>query len=217
MKIFTLSAFLLVAIVSSSFSNSITASPFGVVLKSFNATTDGKVTHVSWDFGDMEQEVTCLLERSEDGSAFSAVESFLVKQGFSGVMNFTDKKVAPGQFYYRLHVVKLGFIPFRSHVVSIRITKENDENVATEYRVVNPFREQVTINGKFKTGLLKVEVSGMDGRVRFRKTIQSIPNSESITFAAENLVKGTYIVRVSELKGDKSSLIMTKCIIKNAE
>jgi hypothetical protein len=216
MKIVTLSALFLTCLSLHSSANNSTLAPFGVnniVLKSFLASTDGKSTRLTWELAEMEQEVSCFIERSEDGLRFSKIETMHIKKGFNGVMSLIDKQVSPGLYYYRLHISKPGFIPYLSNIISIRINKESETE--KNFRVMNPFSQQITINGKFGNSPLRIEVADMNGRVRIVKTIKPSLNSQSISFSAAALDKGTYILRIKEEKAGELTLILTKHIIKN--
>jgi len=215
MKIFTLNVLFFTCLTIPDSAHNVSLTPFGannIVLKSFLASTDGKSARITWELADMEQEVYCQIERSEDGRLFSTIETMHVKKGFSGVMSLIDKNIKPGSYYYRLHISKPGFRPYFSNIVSIRISKE-DEKV-NGYRVINPFDQQITINGKFGVNTLLVEVADMNGRVRLIKTIQPL-GAQSISIPASNLDKGTYIIRIKEEKAGEQVLILAKHIIKN--
>ncbi|MGO8056042.1 hypothetical protein, partial [Rhizobium leguminosarum] len=75
-----------------------------------------------------------------------------------------DQQVNPGMYYYRLHITKTGFVPYKSNIISIRISKENEKE--KDFRVINPFDHEITINGKFGINPFQVEVADMTGRVR---------------------------------------------------
>ena len=215
MKIVTLNVLFFTCLTLPDSTHNVSLTPFGVnniVLKSFLASTDGKSARITWELGDMEQEVYCHIERSDDGRKFSAIETRFVKKGFSGVMSVIDKDIKPGSYYYRLHISKPGFRPYFSNIVSIRISKENEKE--NGYRVINPFDQQITINGKFGVNALLIEVADMNGRVRLTKTIMPL-NAQSISIPASNLDKGTYILRIKEEKAGEQTLILTKHIIKN--
>lgn len=212
---FTLS-FLLVT----HFSFTSQAAPYGIrniVIKSFQAVADGKTAKLSWDLAEMDHEVTCYLQRSEDGSVFNTIETFTIKEGFRGVMRTMDKLSAPGQYYYRLHISKPGFIPYVSGIVSVRINAEAEATTtnATGYQVMNPFRDQLTVKGKFGKGSLRVEISDMNGRVRLVQHLDGPANSNRINIGTSQLDKGAYILRVLQNEGNAQNLLMTKRIIKN--
>jgi len=216
MKISTLTLLMITGVFFQSSANNNAASPFGVnnvVLKSFQASTDGKSARLTWELAEMEQEVTCIVERSDDGVNFRAVESAQIKKGFNGVMSMTDKMLSPGVYYYRLHISKLGFIPFLSNIISIRINKEND--AVADYRVINPFSQQITISGKFGSKAMRIEIADMNGRVRLVKNVAASYSGQSITFSTGSLDKGAYILRIKAINAGEESIIVTKHIIKN--
>jgi len=215
MKIVTLNVLLFTCLTLPDAVHNVSITPFGaknIVLKSFLASTDGKSARLTWELAEMEQGVTCYIERSEDGRRFSAVETMYINKGFNGVMSLIDKPMHPGFYYYRLHISKPGFIPYKSNVISIRISKEIENEKG--FRVINPFDQEITITGKFGNNPVQVEVADMNGRVRISKTIKPI-NGQSISIPASNLDKGTYILRIKEEKAGEQTLILAKHIIKN--
>jgi len=215
MKIVTLNVLLFTFLTLPDSAHKFSSAPFGVnnvVLKSFLASTDGKSTRLTWELAELEQEVTCFIERSDDGQKFISIEAIQLKKGLNGVMSSYDKNLKAGMYYYRLYITKPGFIPFRSNIISVRINKVNDQE--KEYRVTNPFSQQITINGKFGVNPLRIEVADMNGWVRIDKTITPI-NGQSISIPASTLDKGAYIIRIKEEKAGEQRLILTKHIIKN--
>ncbi len=215
MKIVTLNVLFFAFLTLPDSAHKFSSAPFSVnnvVLKSFLASTDGKSTRLTWELADMEQEVYCYIERSEDGLKFSTIETTHIRKGFNGVMSVIDNQIKPGLYYYRLHISKPGFIPYYSNIISIRINKESEKE--KDYRVINPFGQQITVTGKFGVSPLRIEVADMNGRVRISKTITPI-NSQSFSFPASTLDKGAYIIRINEEKAGEQTLILTKHIIKN--
>ena len=215
MKIVTLNVLLFTFLTLPDSAHKFSSAPFSVnnvVLKSFLASTDGKSARLTWELAEMEQEVYCYIERSEDGLKFNTIESTHIRKGFNGVMSFIDNQVNPGLYYYRLHISKPGFIPFYSNIISIRINKESEKE--KDYRVINPFGQQITIIGKFGLSPLRIEVADMNGWVRIDKTITPV-SGRSISIPASTLDKGAYIIRIKEEKAGEQTLILTKHIIKN--
>lgn len=217
MKTFTLIVLFVSGILSSSFSNASPLSPFSVKnvrIVSFQATTDGKSTAITWVLAEMEQGVACYLERSADGIKYSPIASYTIAEGFSGKMSAVDKDIKPGLYFYRLHMEKPGFIPFFSTIASIRINGSED---IADMRLINPFRNTVTIKAKFSGNPLTVELTDLNGKIRLVTKIQPETGMESISFDASSLVKGVYIVRIKENTIDTQKIILTKRIIKQVD
>ena len=80
--------------------------------------------------------------------------------------------------------------------------------------MINPFDQQITINGKFGINPLQVEVADMNGRVRISRTINPM-NGQSVSISASTLDKGAYILRIREENAGEQALNLTKHIIKN--
>ena len=218
MKIVNFTLFFISVLSISSFAGTINSSRFGpnnIVLKSFSGTTDGRSAKLAWDFAEMDHEVTCLLERSEDGVVFSAIEKFEIRRGFYGSMNATDKQVNNGLYYYRLQITKPGFIPYISTVISIRITKGDD--LVKEYKIENPFRNELTIKGNLGSNPLVVEIADLNGRVRLVKNFEASTNRESISVPSSTIDKGVYVLRIKEEINGVKKIILMKRILKSTE
>lgn len=218
MKNFTLSL-LFVSICSiSSFGGTLHSNFFGaanIVLKKLSGYTDGQVTTIYWELTEMEQEVTCFLERSEDGLVFARVAGFTIKKGFAGSMRATDNPANTGLYYYRLNITKEGYIPYISSILTIQIDRK--DMPVNELKVENPFRHQVTIKGDFGAKPIKVEIADVNGRIRIVKNIAAGTKRESISISSDTIGKGVYVVRINEEHNGAWKIIMTKRIIKNID
>lgn len=218
MKITSFTLFFISVLSISSFAGTINSSSFdpnNIVLKSFSGTTDGRSAKLTWDFAEMDHEVTCSLERSEDGVVFAPIENFGIRKGFFGIMNATDKQVNNGLYYYRLQITKPGFIPYISTVISIRITK--GEDLVKGYKIENPFRNELTIKGNLGSNPLVVEIADLNGRVRLVKNFEATPNRESISIPSSAIDKGVYILRIKEEINGVKKIVLMKRILKSTE
>ena len=186
-----------------------------VTIKSFLATTDGKQTKVVWSLEKIEYDVTCHLERSTDGLNFFAIKSFQLEMGFEGSMNYADKTImTAGTYFYRLHITKPGYIPFLSNIASVKISK--NDNTEANYRVANPFTNQITINGNFEgSKKFQIELTDMNGRVRLVKEVFSSVQAQTIVLPASDISMGMYILRVKEISNTNSKPVVSKCVYKN--
>ncbi|MFM9908076.1 MAG: T9SS type A sorting domain-containing protein [Chitinophagaceae bacterium] len=201
-----------------SFADTHSPSFFGgntIVMKSFSGSVDRGVIKLSWDLTEMEQEVSCFLERSEDGVSFFPFQRFEIKKRFAGVMNAYDKIKNGGLYYYRIKMTKTGYLSYVSTVVSVRNSAGKEIN--SPFKIENPFRHQLTINGNFGAQKIVVEIADMNGQVRIVKNIKANSAMESASIACENLDKGVYIIRVKEEINGIQKLITTKRVIKNSE
>ncbi len=186
-----------------------------IVIKSFSGVMDRGIVKLSWDLTEMEQEVNCFLERSEDGLSFFPLQRFEIKKGFAGIMYASDKLVNGGLYYYRIKMTKTGYLSHVSTVLSIRNSADTEIN--SPFKIENPFRHQLTINGNFGARKIFVEIVDVNGQVRIVKNIKANSAKESASIACENLDKGVYIIRVKEEINGIQKLIATKRVIKNAE
>lgn len=184
-----------------------------ITLKSFQATIDGNMTRLVWDLDRMENEVTCFLERSLDGIEFKSIATYTIAKGFSGTMSANDNNLKAGQYYYRLRMIKHGFFPYISPVVTARISAISAES--SDMMISNPFHSQITIQGSFSGKPLVIEICDFSGRLRMVQNINNASSGKTIRFPAGNLQKGMYILRVKEgAKGE--DLLLTKWIIKQS-
>lgn len=189
--------------------------PFGpstVVLRNFQATTDGRYAKLVWELAEMQQEVTCILERSQDGMQYVAVETYLIKEGFRGQMSASDKELLPGVYYYRLRMVKTGFIPYVSPVVSVKISEVAETNAPI--KVITPFRNQITLVGNFSGPSVIVEVADLNGRIHMTRTIPASSSSDRLDIDATPLMEGTYILRIRDDKSKGNHTLYIRRIIK---
>lgn len=212
MKIVTLTLLLFTGFSLTASANS--HSTFGVKnvkLKSFTAMTDGKSVKLSWELAEMEHEVTCFIERSSDGINFTAVSTVTINKGFAGVQTANNTPDKAGLYYYRLNMVKSGYIPFQSQIIAIRTITEEYSPVLLSTAAFTS--TQVVVKGKFVKGPLEVQLADMNGQVRVSRIINITENSESFSFPSGNLDKGIYIVRVRQNVGS-SELSITKRVVK---
>lgn len=212
MKIVTLTLLLFTG-----FSITASANPYSafgvknVKLKSFTAMTDGKSVKLSWELAEMEHEVTCFIERSSDGINFTAVSTITINKGFTGIQTATNTPDRAGLYYYRLNMVKSGYIPFQSQIIAIRTLSEEYSPVLLSTAAFTS--SQVVVKGRFVKGPLEVQLADMNGQVRVSQVINLPANSESFSFSSGNLDKGIYIVRVKQNAGN-AELAITKRVVK---
>lgn len=216
MKIFTLIALFAITLSFPGYSAVSPSEAFGtnnIIIRQFSATTDGRVGNINWTFDEIQFEVTCWLQRSADGINFTTIQAYEVNPGINVKMKFEDRTAQSGINYYRLHIVKSGFVPLTSHIISIKITA--NENSEEDYRVVNPFTNQIAIAGDFTNSKkLQVELIDLGGRVVV-KHVNTISGS-SIVIPANNISRGMYLVRVKDLNNREEPMV-TRWIYKNAD
>lgn len=179
-----------------------------ISIKSFQATIDGNMSRIVWELDRMENEVTCFLERSSDGINFKPIATYTIAMGFSGSMSAQDNNLNAGQYFYRLRMIKHGFFPYISPVVSVKITALTAES--SDMMISNPFQSQITIQGKFSGKPLVIEICDFSGRLRMVQNINNAVSGKTISFPTGNLLKGMYILRVKE----GENLLITKWIVK---
>ena len=208
--------YLLVVFVLVSLSTSVLSAPFGgnsvknIVLKSFFASSDGKSIKLNWELSEMEHDVACMIERSNDGVSFEVIATVNISKGFSGLKSYTDKPTVSGQYYYRLFMFKAGFVPFSSSTISAKLGY-NDKTKSTS--VSNPIQQQMVVRGGFNNKNIQVEMIDMNGQLKLSQNIGT-GHSESVSIDTGKLEKGLYLVRVSERTDAGYSIILTKRIVK---
>jgi len=220
MKIFTFFVFFMTSFYGTyAGSTSGSASAFGtnnIVIRSFQATTDGQHSEISWSFDKVEHAVTCLLQRSADGNNFTTIQSYEISANFYGETNYIDKETKPGINYYRLYIVKRAFAPHSSNIISIKINANG--NPEKNYRVINPFTDKITISGDFtRAQKLQVEVIDMSGRVKMMKQLQVATPGAAVTIDANKISTGMYIIRLKDMGVSNAKPVMARCVYKNME
>ncbi len=200
------------------FSTSISA-PFSgqsaknIVVKSFYASSDGKLIKLSWELSEMEHDVACMIERSADGISFEVIATIDIRKGFSGLKTFSDKPSESGQYYYRLFLYKSGYIPFNSSIVIAKLGSNYDSK---QYKVSNPIQDELVVRGAFTKKNIHVEMIDMNGQLKLSAPV-GITNEDAIRVNTGNLGKGIYMVRVSEKTDAGLIVILTNRVIKNQD
>lgn len=186
------------------------ASHANMIIKSFEGSTDGKTTIINWDIESPSFFATANLERSTDGILFTSVKTFELQAGLKYDGSFSDKNLSSGTYFYRLKITKPGYIPFTSNIVTIKVIRT--ESSTTEYKIVNPVLESISIRGHFTAGrVIVVEVTDMAGRKRMIKEVVPVAG-ELITVSSAPIAKGWYILRITEKNSTTS--VVTKTIYK---
>lgn len=188
---------------------------YSIGLKSFIASSDGKTARLNWDLEELEYDITCFLERSEDGIHFEAIAHFELAEGFKGLMQHSDKALTNGVKYYRLRMEKGGYLPFISGVIFARIT--NASATENTYQAINPFHQTLTIQGRFARGTVTVLVSDLTGKLLLQQQVVVAANQNSISFPGHQLQRGLYIIRVNENTGTATRLVLSQFIVKNTQ
>ena len=208
--------YLLVILVLAGLSTTVLSAPFGgnsvknIVLKSFYASSDSKSIKLNWELSEMEHDVACMIERSNDGLSFEVIATVNISKGFSGLKTYTDKPTVTGQYYYRLFMSKTGFVPFSSATISAKLGF-NDKTKSTS--VSNPIQEKMVVRGAFNNKNIQVEMIDMNGQLKLSQNIGT-DHSESVSIDTGKLEKGLYLVRVTERTEVGYSILLTKRIVK---
>ena len=193
------------------------ASPMSVnnvILKDFLASTDGKLARLTWTLERVEYQLTCFLERSDDGVNFTAIKQYDVEIGFSGSLTYIDQDLNSGAYYYRLNLVKEGLLPYTSYIVTVKLAKL--ENAEQQYHIMNPFSHQLTISGDFiKAKKVLIELMDMSGQRRVIKEMNIPSHNVTISIPTNTVSKGMYILRIRELGSASPAAIMSKCVYKS--
>ena len=168
-----------------------------VTLVNFEAKKFDTGVTLNWETSDEKNITEYIVERSSDGSIFSAIGTVTAKNIDSSLYVYTDTKlVSTPVLYYRLIVVDTGGTRVSSRLVSVTI----DSMALTVLAHPNPFEGTLqvkVISGVDKMiNLILVDISGKI-IVRQRKLVTKGNNIIEIN-NLNRLMKGMYMLRVGD-------------------
>lgn len=170
---------------------------FPVNLVNFEAKKFDTGVTLNWETSDEKDITEYIVERSNDGSMFTAIGTVTAKNNDSSLYVYTDTKlVSAPVLYYRLVVVDSGGTSVSSRMVSVII----DSMALTVLVHPNPF--EGTLQVKVYSGIDKminlvlIDISGKI-IVRQRKLVTKGNNIIEIN-NLNRLMKGLYMLRVGD-------------------
>jgi len=173
-----------------------------VNLKSFEAKENDTGITLNWETSDEKDLSEYIIERSNDGSIFSAIGTVPAKNIDSSVYAYVDTKVATvSLLHYRLVIVKSNGSKVSSRVVSVTI------NSFPETLTVGPNPFDQTLQIKITSGEDKnVSIVLIDvlGRLVHKETRKILKGSNSIELNNLNrLMSGMYMLKVGDQNGSR--------------
>ncbi|HEV7782878.1 MAG TPA: T9SS type A sorting domain-containing protein [Chitinophagaceae bacterium] len=175
-----------------------------VKLVSFDAKKAGKQTLVSWTTASEESSQSFIVERSANGTFFSAVGTVTAAGNSTIERNYSFTDIAPlrGNNYYRLKSVNLDGTASYSKVVLVVFDKQTQLEIFP-----NPVHDVLTIKNSFSSGMVSLyDVNGK--QVRTQKITTA--NSSGINMSLSGLPNGVYVVKLESEGNTLQSKIVKK-------
>jgi hypothetical protein len=174
------------------------ASTNNIVLKNFQAIQVAAGAKVIWEFASEERDVTCHLEKSNDGVTFTPLTTILITSTrHQALHTFTDKE-ATSQSFYRLRVTKDSYIPYISPIVSITLERGNPldpQQGMVPGQHMSVFGELTTYSG-----YMSVKLLDLNGQARIKKYIKGTDLEHEFRTSLVNIPAGYYVLRISDLQ-----------------
>jgi hypothetical protein len=170
-----------------------------VELTAFTAAVENKKIILSWQTATEKNNHGFVVERSADGSTFSAI-GFLNGKGTTverQVYSFIDTPEENGIFYYRLKQQDFDGNYNYSEIISVKIEMPVEFNLSQNYP--NPFNPYTTISFDIPSEtFVTLSIYDLMGRevVNLVRELKTAGNHE-VNFDATNLASGTYIYKIS--------------------
>ena len=169
-----------------------------VHLLSFNAALQNKVVNIEWKTTNEINTDHFIVERSGNGTAFSALQKVIAKGSNSSVENYTTTDLQPltGTSYYRLQQVdKSGAVTY-SNIVAITVLANGTIVISP-----NPVYNNIRVVMKSQTGAnTTFQVSDINGRLLTTQTQRVGEGTNTINIPAASLSKGVYLLKVIQDK-----------------
>ena len=192
MKNFTLVVLLLLTGIVS-----LRANTNNIVLKSFQAIQAQSGAKVIWEFASEEKDVTCHLERSNDGITFSPVAIIFIHSTRQQALHAYTDKDASSQSFYRLRVTKDTYIPYISPIVSITLERGNplDPQGTTQRQDISLFGDLAS-----NSNYVSVKLLDLNGQARIKKHIKGTELEQQFRNSLGNVPAGYYLLRINDMQ-----------------
>ena len=175
---------------------------FPVKFASFTGKVNNEDAILNWSTSTEVNNNGFEIQKSPDGSDFATI-GFVAGAGNSTNTNnyqFTDRKIATGNHYYRLKQLdKDGRFEYSSIIKLNKSARNNFEVI-----VINPSKNNVKLQVNSETEeRVSINLFNMNGQLVATKNTEIGAGSNSLSIG-QNLSKGTYIVTITK-KGEISS------------
>lgn len=176
---------------------SLRAGTNNIVLKNFQAIQAHAGAKVIWEFTSEEKDVTCHLERSNDGVNFTPIAIVFIQSTRQQALHtFTDKD-ATSQSFYRLRVTKDSYIPYISPIVSVTLERGNPldpQQGSTPSQTASLFGELTT-----NSGYLSVRLLDINGQARISRYMKGTDLEYHFKNSLSHVPAGYYVLRINDM------------------
>jgi hypothetical protein len=162
------------------------STPLPLTLVSFTGSRYNQYNQLQWKTADEVNTRNFVLERSADGSSFTAIATIAANGVGNGAYSYKDYITFKGKIYYRLKMVDID----GHYTYSTIITLVNNGNNAVNI-YPNPASDVVYINAG--TGLLYSQAGLYDANGRLLQTILITTTPQTIN--VQQLTKGLYVLK----------------------
>jgi predicted esterase len=170
--------------------------PLGVNLRYFKASNTSGITQLSWATDREVGNDYFVIERSEDGTSFTAIGTIKGLQQSTSLKEYslTDDRAANGIVYYRIRQVSID--GKSSYLQTVTITGTGYGNGVHYFP--NPVKNNFTIQVKEKhTGLMKINLYSLDGRLIKQKQLLKQDEHISMSVDMSDVKRGVYMLEVT--------------------
>ncbi len=176
-----------------------TGGPLPVKLSSFYASRTGNGVQLSWNTSSEVNAHSFIIQKNK-GNGFTDIATVAATNNTNGSnYSFTDHESAKESVYYRL---LMRDSDGSSAYSETRMIRGGSDAGFTVYP--NPVTGNSNISISDLTGPVKVDIMDKAGR-----TLRSFNLVNSNSFRLENLPKGTYMLRVTNQKGEASTKMLS--------
>jgi hypothetical protein len=169
--------------------------PLGVNLRYFKASNSSGITQISWATDREVGNDYFVIERSEDGTNFTAIGTVKGLQQSTSLKEYslTDDRTANGILYYRIRQVSID--GKSSYLQTVTISGVSFGGGIQYFP--NPVRNSFTIQVKEKyTGVMKINLYSLDGRIIKQKQILKQEEHISTSLDVSDVSRGVYMLEV---------------------
>lgn len=176
----------------------INASPLPIELYHFSASADQCSVNIRWLSGEQSSIQSYILERSENGSSFSPIATFLTKQ--DGSYEYTDQSLARRYQYYRLKMINKNNSYQYSRLLSVFTDCEDHFQFSA---FPNPVVDYITV--RFiaeKFGFYQLVFCDVQGKSVLTRSVNIQQKDNELVFSLKDLVPAQYYLRLISPGGE---------------
>lgn len=173
--------------------------PLPVKLSSFFASRSGNGVQLTWNTSSEINAQNFVIQKNK-GAGFVDVATIAASNRINGnTYTYTDNETSRESVYYRLVIRDLdGSFAYSE----TRMVRGGTENTFTVYP--NPTSGNTSISISDMSGPVRIDIMDKAGRI---VRTQNLSNTN--TFKIESLPKGTYMIRVTNQKGEVSTKMLS--------